>query len=92
MSDKDDQEKEGNESKKRHAHFSPEIEALDKEIVVLNKQKEKSDNLIKKVDLTFDQVQGWCSKVIQKVDQQFGENISAYEHSKTLAFLFEQIA
>lgn len=26
------------------------------------------------------------------MDQQFGENIGAYEHNKTLAFLFEKIS
>lgn len=52
-----------------HKHFSPEIEALDNRIVILSKNKEKSDVLIKKVNLIFDQVQGWSSKVIQKVDQ-----------------------
>ena len=71
--------------------FSPEIEALDKKIVVLQKEKELSDELCKKVNLVSDQVHGWCSKVIQKIDQQFGENIAAYEDTKTLAFLFDQI-
>lgn len=55
------------------------------------KSKDKTDELAKKVNLVKDQVQGWCSKVIQKVDQQFGENISAHEHNKSLAFLFEKI-
>jgi hypothetical protein len=57
----------------------------------LGKDKEKSDELCSKVNLVFDQVQGWCSKVIHKIDQQFGENISAHEHQKTLAYLFELI-
>ena len=30
--------------------------------------------------------------MVAKIDQQFGENIQAYEHTKTLAFLFEKIA
>jgi len=78
--------------KRIHKYLSPEIEELDKHIQGLSKNKEKSDELRKKVNLIFDQVQGWSSKVIQKIDQQFGENISAYEHTKTLAFLFEKIA
>lgn len=48
--------------------FSPEIEELDKQINNLVKNKEGSDELCKKVNLIFDQVQGWSSKVIQKVD------------------------
>jgi hypothetical protein len=48
--------------------FSPEIAELDKKIVDLNKNKEKTDELCKKVSLVNDQVTGWCSKVIQKID------------------------
>lgn len=51
---------------------SQEIDDLDKRILTLNKEKELSDELTKKVELVYDQVQGWCSRVIQKVDQQFG--------------------
>lgn len=94
MEDDQDQQK-GNKNKtnRDESHpFSPEIEVLDKQIVTLTKDKEKSDELCSKVNLVFDQVQGWCSKVIQKIDQQFGENISAFEHNKTLAYLFEKIA
>ena len=72
--------------------MSPEIEELDKRIQALSKDKEKSDELRKKVNLVYDQVLGWSSKVVAKIDQQFGENISAYEQNKTLPFLFEKIA
>ena len=89
MEDEDDQ---NTSSKKSGQPFSPEIEKLDQEILIQTKSKEKSDELAKKVNLVKDQVQGWCSKVIQKVDQQFGENISAHEHNKSLAFLFEKIS
>ena len=59
---------------------------------MLTKEKNKSDALCKKVNLVFDQVQSWCSKVIQKIDSQFGENIGIHNPSeKTLAFLFEKI-
>ena len=67
------------------------MDELDRKIIKLNKEKEQSDELNKKVHLVFDQVKGWCSRVIQKTDQQFGENIGAFERDKTLAFLFEKI-
>lgn len=47
---------------------TPEIDELDAKILVLNKDKEKTDELCKKVNLVNDQVTGWCSKVIHKVD------------------------
>lgn len=98
ISDKDnaknEEEPEVDEDTEQRAHkyLSPEIEQLDKHIQQLTKEKEKTDELRKKVNLVYDQVQGWSSKVIAKIDQQFGENITAYETSKTLAFLFEKIA
>ena len=86
----------GNQHKKKRDDgnpFSPEIEELDQKIVGLNKEKDKSIELNKKVNLVFDQVQGWCSKVIQKIDSQFQENIGSHqENSKTLAYLFEKIS
>lgn len=71
--------------------YSPEIEALDKEILSYTKEKETADELCRKVNLVYDQVRGWCTKVIQKIDQQFGENISAHVGKKSLAYLFEEI-
>ncbi len=65
----EDDEDNNTTSKRSGQPFSPEIEKLDQEIVTLNKSKEKTDELSKKVNLVKDQVQGWCSKVIQKVDQ-----------------------
>ena len=47
---------------------SQELDELDKKILSLTKEKELSDELSKKVELVYDQVQGWCSKVIQKID------------------------
>jgi hypothetical protein len=47
---------------------SPEIDELDKKIVDLNKNKDKTDELCKKVNLVNDQETGRCFKVIQKVD------------------------
>ena len=89
-----DDENDGYKKKSREdgSAFSPEIDEIDQKIIGLSKEKEKSDELYKKVNLVRDQVQGWCSKVIQKVDQQFGENITAHEHNKSLAFLFEKIS
>lgn len=92
MEDDDDQNTHKKKVREDGTPFTPEIDALDKQILMLSKDKEKSGELVKKVNLVYDQVNGWCSKVIQKVDQQFGENISAFEGSKTLAFLFEKIS
>ena len=44
--------------------FSPEIDALDKQITHLSKDKENSEDLCKKVNLVNDQVTSWCEKVI----------------------------
>ena len=68
------------------------INELEKNITDLTKTKEKADELNKKVNLVYDQVQGWSSKVIQKVDQQFGTNISTHESKKTLDFLFNKVS
>jgi len=92
----EDEEDDQGESKKKTREsgqaFSPEIAELDKLIINKGKDKEKTDELCKKVNLVNDQVTWWCSKVIQKVDQQFGENVSAHEHKKSLSFLFEMIS
>lgn len=82
------------EKANEHGHkiLSPEIDVLDKEISVLGKDQEKTDELRKKVNLIADQVQGWSNRVTQKIDQQFGENITAYGDDKSLAFIFEKIA
>lgn len=93
MDDNADQQNQQNKSRVEDTKpHSPEIDELDKRIVLLTKEKELSDELNRKVELVYDQVQGWCSRVIQKVDQQFNSNIGAFEHSKTLEFLFKKIA
>jgi hypothetical protein len=71
MEDEDDQDPNNKKKVREDGHqiFSPEIDELDKKIVDLNKNKEKTDELCKKVSLVNDQVTGWCSKVIQKIDQ-----------------------
>lgn len=91
----DEQDEDGDGKKKTRDNgqaFSPAIAELDKKIIEQQKEKEKTDELCKKVNLVNDQVTGWCSKVIQKIDQQFGENIAAHEHKKSLSFLFEMIS
>jgi len=85
-------DEEGNTGKKKRDDgimSTPEIDELDGKIMVLGKDKELTDELCKKVNLVNDQVNGWISRVIHKVDQQFRENISAHEHNKSLSFLFE---
>lgn len=44
----------------------------------------------KKVQLVNDQVASWCARVVQKVDQQFNQNIGAYQ-DKSIAFKFEKV-
>ena len=64
----DDDENSKEADGKKGALLSPEVEALDKEISGLGKKKEKSVELQKKVNLVNDQVKGWSSRVIQKID------------------------
>jgi len=64
MEDDEDQNTLKKKAREDGHPFTPEIDELDKKIVVLSKDKEKSDELCKKVNLVYDQVQGWCSKVI----------------------------
>ncbi len=72
--------------------LTPELNALDQKITNLRKQCEKAEELNKKVTLVNDQVLSWTSRIVQKIDQQFNDNISAFENNKTLAFIFERIA
>lgn len=92
MEDEEADEEGTKKTRENGQAFSPEIAELDKKIIDKSKDKEKTDELCKKVNLVNDQVTGWCSKVIQKVDQQFGENIAAHEYKKSLSFLFEMIS
>mmetsp|Transcript_31104 Transcript_31104/g.47508 ORF Transcript_31104/g.47508 Transcript_31104/m.47508 type:complete len:138 (+) Transcript_31104:901-1314(+) len=64
MEDDDDQNTLKKKTRDDGHPFTPEIDVLDKKIIFLSKDKEKSDELCKKVNLVYDQVQGWCSKVI----------------------------
>lgn len=92
MDDSEEQNNGRNKNRNNGNPYTPEIDQLEKKIYGLNKDKDKSDELCKKVNLVYDQVQAWASKVIQKIDQQFAENIASFEHTKTLAFLFEKIS
>jgi hypothetical protein len=64
---------------------------MDGKLTGLRKQKEKAEELSKKVGLVNDQVLSWTSRILQKIDQQFNENIQAFENNKSLAFIFEKI-
>ena len=59
----------------KSASYAPELNMLEKKLVEQRKQAEQAKQVAKKVQLVDDQVQSWCSRVIQKLDQQFGENI-----------------
>ena len=85
----EDEEDNGGKKKSHGITSTPEIDELDGKIMVLTKDKELTDELCKKVNLVNDQVNGWISRVIHKIDHQFRENISAHEHNKSLSFLFE---
>ena len=58
----------------------------------LNKQHEKAEDLNKRVQLVNDQVGGWTSRVVQKIDQQFNDNVHAFEDNKPLPIIFEKVA
>ncbi len=46
----------------------------------------------KKVELTNTNVRDWLNRIIKKIDQQFGENIGAYnEEEKTMHSRFEKV-
>lgn len=70
--------------------MTPELLTLDKKTFEFRKSADSAKNVAKKVQLVDDQVQSWCSRVIQKLDQQFNENIGAYT-DKSMAFKFEKI-
>lgn len=89
-----------NNQGKKSSALSPELQALDTKIVNLRKQCEKAEELNKKVQLVNDQVVGWSTRIAQKIDQQFQENIcnqyppdaGKAEQAKLLAGIFERIA
>ncbi len=72
--------------------MNPQINAIDLKLTQYRKQLDKAEEINKKVQLVNDQVQGWTSRIVQKIDMQFNENIQAFEDNKTLAFIFEKVA
>jgi chromosome segregation ATPase len=55
--------------------LTPELNSLDQKTTKLRKQLEKAEELNKKVQLVNDQVTTWTMKIVQKIDQQFNDNI-----------------
>jgi hypothetical protein len=51
---------------------------LDQEIYRKTREKEKAEELNGKVQLVNEQVEAWCKRIIDKIDQQFNENIGQY--------------
>lgn len=54
------------------------------------REKEKIESVNGKVQLINEQVEAWCQRVSEKIDQQFNENITSYQ-DKTMAFTFSKI-
>ena len=64
---------------------NPEIHELHIKIQAAQKLYDKTVEQSKKVELTNTNVRDWLGRVIKKVDQQFGENIGAFnEEEKTM--------
>ena len=48
--------------------------------------------MAKKVDLTNTNVKDWLNRVVRKIDEQFKENIGAFqEGEKSMHFRFEKV-
>lgn len=93
MTDKANQEIESTEQEQyTHKYLTPEIESLDHQILELKKQKEITLEVRIRANVAYDKVMGWCLRVIDKVDQHFGQNIGAFSRNKSLPFLFEKIS
>lgn len=75
---------------KKFGPGNPEIAQLDAKIVETTRVANNVSITQKKVDLINDQVANWCNRVIQKIDQQFNQNIGAFT-DKSMAFKFEKI-
>ena len=71
---------------------NPEIHQLHIKIQAAQKLYEKTIEMNKKVELTNQNVKDWLTRIIKKVDQQFGENIGQYsDEEKTMATRFEKV-
>ena len=71
---------------------NPEIHHLHIKIQAAQKLYEKTTDMNKKVELTNQNVRDWLSRIIKRIDQQFGEKIGSYsEEEKTMSFRFEKV-
>ncbi len=69
---------------------NPDLYQLDLDIVQAEREKEKIEAVNGKVQLVNEQVEAWCQRISEKIDQQFNENITSYQ-DKTMAFTFSKI-
>lgn len=63
---------------KRTKNINPELHELDIQIMNSQKEKEKIEAINNTVQLVNEQVESWCHRIIQKIDQQFNENVGSY--------------
>jgi hypothetical protein len=57
---------------------NPDLYQLDLDIVQADREKEKIEAINGKVQLVNEQVEAWCQRISEKIDQQFNENITSY--------------
>jgi len=57
---------------------NPDLYQLDLDIVQADREKEKIEAVNGKVQLVNEQVEAWCQRISEKIDQQFNENITSY--------------
>jgi hypothetical protein len=57
---------------------NPDLYQLDLDIVQADREKEKIEAKNGKVQLVNEQVEAWCQRISEKIDQQFNENITSY--------------
>jgi hypothetical protein len=70
--------------------INPELKGQFSQIELLKREKEKTQEINKKVTLINDQVTSWTSRITQKIDKQFNENIGEFV-DKSMAFKFQKI-
>ena len=76
--------------KNKFGSANPELVLLDSKIAEMQRIANNTTTVHKKVNLVNDQVLNWCNRMIQKIDQQFNQNIGAYT-DKSMAFKFEKL-
>ena len=57
---------------------NPDLYQLDLDIVQADREKEKIEAINGKVQLVNEQVEAWCQRISEKIDQQFNESITSY--------------